>query len=135
MRAPSSERSFKLCAFSVFKARICQANSVLGAINVVMALAPSRRMASSRWLGRPKPAVRCRNTDYRIQVCSGFLDDTGEFFVVSFGQIALKRCRFDRIHRKHGKRERRSAQWIPTRSDNGSTLLLDTPDHFTNGFG
>src|ERR1022692_2601627 len=45
----SSERSLRLCAFSVFRARICHATSRSGMTSAVMDLAPRRRMASWRW--------------------------------------------------------------------------------------
>ena len=57
MRITSSERSFRLCAFSVLSARICQAISRFGTTSAVIAFAPSRCSAASRWrpFGVQKP--------------------------------------------------------------------------------
>ena len=48
MRMTSSERSLRLCAFSVLSARICQATSRVGTTSAVIAFAPSRRIAARR---------------------------------------------------------------------------------------
>ena len=69
MRMTSSERSFRLCAFSVFSARICQAISRSGTTSAVMAFAPRRRIASRRWrpLGVQKPSFGRRDDDDGIE--------------------------------------------------------------------
>ena len=58
MRITSSERSRRLCAFSVLSARICQAISRFGTTSAMIDFAPSRRIASSRWrpFGVQKPS-------------------------------------------------------------------------------
>ena len=86
-------------------------------------------------IGRPESAIWRRHSNYRIEERSRLLDHTGKFFVMSFGEIALKRCWFDGINGKHGNRERRAAQRIPARSDNRSTLLLDPCNNIANGLG
>ena len=57
MRITSSAFSRRLCAFSVLRARICQAISRFGTTSAVIARAPRRRIAISRCMpfGVQKP--------------------------------------------------------------------------------
>lgn len=59
MRMTSSDRSLRLCAFSVLSARICHAIWRSGTTSAVIAFAPRRRIASSRWrpFGVQNPSV------------------------------------------------------------------------------
>ena len=50
MRIVSSDFSFRLCAFSVFNARILNATSGSGTSSAITVLAPSFFIAWSRWL-------------------------------------------------------------------------------------
>src|SRR2546428_755789 len=101
MRITSSDFSRRLCAFSVLRARICQATSRLGTTSAVMARAPSLRIASRRWrpFGVQKPrsgAVTAITGSRNIPVRK----DVGELPVVGLREIALEGRRLDAPDRK-----------------------------------
>ncbi len=50
MRMTSSERSFRLCAFSVLSARMLNSTSLSGSTSATMLFAPMSFMAPRRWL-------------------------------------------------------------------------------------
>src|ERR1022692_2808453 len=95
----SSERSLRLCAFSVFRARICHATSRSGTTRAVMDLAPRRRMASRRCrpLGVPEASAGRDDSDDRVEKTSCLMKYVGQPLVVSAGEVTLKRRRLDLV--------------------------------------
>ena len=93
MRITSSDFSFRLCAFSVLSARICQASSRLGTTSAVIDFAPRRRIAASRWppFGVQKPFSGRGDGDDRVEEEARLVDDVGEALVVHVGDVALER--------------------------------------------
>ena len=127
MRITSSDLSFRLCAFSVLSARICHATSRFGTTSAVIAFAPSRRIAASRWppLGVQKPVLRRRDGDDRIEENPRAVDDVGELLVVRVRHIALKRRRLDLVDRQHRQQQRLPAERIEILPDHDAAGALD----------
>ena len=84
---------------------------------------------------RPEAGLRRRNGDDRIKKRSCFLDHACELLMMSFGEVALKRCRLDGIDRHDGDHEWRSAQGIFPGSHDRSALLFDTAHNLPERLG
>ena len=127
MRITSSDLSLRLCAFSVLSARICHATSRFGTTSAVIAFAPSRRIASSRWrpLGVQKPfsgavtaMIGSRNMPVRSSTSASSL-------VVHVGKVALERRRLDAVDRQHGEEQRILAERIVIAAEHEAAFVLD----------
>lgn len=53
-------------------------------------------------IGSPEPSLRCDYSDDRIEKTPGFVDDVGEPFVMSVGEIPLERSGLDNIDWQDG---------------------------------
>jgi len=84
----SSERSLRLCAFSVFRAKICHATRFRDDQSRD-GLSPKAAHASRRWrpFGVQKP-FGCDDSDDRVEKATGLANNLGQPFVVSVGESA-----------------------------------------------
>ena len=107
MRMTSSERSFRLWAFSVLSARIWKATSSSGSTSATMVFMPSSVMAPSRWLPlgvQYSPVLAHR--DDRVEEAAHPLHGVGELLHVRRAAIALVGRRLDLVdgQRQHHDR-------------------------------
>src|SRR6516165_1845172 len=101
MRTTSKERSLRLCAFSVFSARICHDPTIgddeSGNRSGSQTAHGFQTVSAVR---RPETTARGRDSNNRVEESPGFVDDIGEAFVVSVGKIALERGGLHRVNRQ-----------------------------------
>src|SRR5262249_58591092 len=83
---------------------------------------PFRWMLSVR---RPAPAVGRSDGDDGIEEAAGLVDHIGQLLVMGVGQVALERCRLDRIDGQHGKQSRMPAQRLFILAHQSASGLLD----------
>ena len=77
-------------------------------------------------VGSPETAAPWReNCDDRIEKTPCLIDDVGQPFVVSIGEIALKRRGLDLIDRQDAQQHRMTGERLLVRSDNAAAGLGD----------
>src|SRR5437016_1322982 len=88
----SSERSLRLCAFSVFKAKICHATSCSAMTRAVMDLAPRRHggLKAMAPVGSPETTAWCNDSNDGVEKTPSLTNNVGQPFVVSVGEIAVE---------------------------------------------
>jgi hypothetical protein len=52
------------------------------------------------------------DSDDRVEKTSSLIHDVGQPFVVSIGEIALKRRRFDLVDGENGEQRRMATEWL-----------------------
>lgn len=77
----------------------------------------------------PEPSLRCDYSNNRVEKTPSFVDDVGEPFVVSIGEISLERSGFDGIDGQNRKQEGMSAERVLVRSHNPAAGFLDCLRH------
>ena len=128
MRMTSSDLSRRLCAFSVLRARICQATSCRGTTSAVSARAePAHGLEAVAPVGRPEALLRRCDCDDRIEKHPGAVQHVGEPAMVHLRKVALERGRLDRIDRQHGDHERMPAEGVAVLADDHAPLAFHQP--------
>ena len=129
MRMTSSERSLRLCAFSVLSARICHATSRVGTTSAVIGLRaePLHRGQAVATVRRPEPAhlLGRGDGDHGVEEAPGLLDDLGEALVMRFAEVALERRRLDLRDREDREEHRVTAERILVATDDDAAFIRD----------
>jgi len=73
----------------------------------------------------PEPFLRCDHCDDRVEKTPGFVDDIGEPFVMSVGEISLKRGGLNGIDRQNREQEWVSTERLLVRSNNAAAGFGD----------
>ena len=126
MRIVSSDFSRRLCAFSVFSARI---------LNATVGVRHEQRhhRLHAELLQRLQPMVAVRrevlavlaHDDDRIEEAADLLDDRHQLLDVRVGRVALVRRRLDAVDRQRDEQQRRAAERIAVASDDGAAVVFD----------
>ena len=93
--------------------------------NGFSAQAPHRFQAVAA-VGGPKPALRSRNGNDRIQEQASPVNHIGEAPMMRLGKIALERSRFNPVNRQDCKQQRAAAEGVAIGAHHGSTFFSYT---------
>ena len=128
MRIVSSDFSFRLCAFSVFSARILNATSASGTTSATIGLRAklSHRLKPVIAVRRPI-AVVLPDRDDRIEESAERLDHGHQPLDVRLGRIALIRRRLDAIDRQRSQDGRRAAERLTVGRQHGASSAAISP--------
>ena len=74
---------------------------------------------------QPETSLRCDHSDDRVEKTPGFVDDVGEPFMVSVGEIPLERGGLDSIDLQNRKQDRVPAERLLVRSDDTAAGFFD----------
>src|SRR6266849_2777880 len=84
-------------------------------------------------VGGPEASAGSDDRDNRIEKTSSLINDVGQPFVVSVGEIALKRRRLDLVDRENGEQRRMTAEWLLVLTHHTAPSLLDPFRGFRGG--
>src|SRR4051812_32489033 len=75
-------------------------------------------------VGSPEAAAGRDDSDDRIEKTPSLINDVGQPFVVSVGEIALKRRRLDLVDGENREQRRMAAQWLLVQTHHTAPNLL-----------
>src|SRR3954451_6844366 len=84
-------------------------------------------------VGSPEAAAGRDDSDDRVEKTPSLINDVGQPFVVSVGEIALKRRRLDLVDGENGEQRRMTAQWLLVQTHHTAPNLLNGFCSFCGG--